>query len=329
MVAKEAFITLKHFIETKMRMSREYQPAILKILLQSGGKAHINKLAEALFSYDEAQKDYYKYIIGRHPTDVLVHKHKILYKKGQTYYLDMFGELSKDERDKLIALCNEKLEKYFANILKKAPAKITASKRYQVLQRAGGRCALCKSSSKDYALDVDHIVPKNMGGSDDLANLQALCYRCNRAKRDTDTTNWHEVQESFAYRQKECEFCTMPKKRIEISGLLCVGVRDLYPVSKGHSLIIPKRHVESFFELYQTEINDMLHQVKEMKQTLQAQDKAILGFNLGINDGVIAGQTISHCHLHLIPRRKGDHPTPRGGIRNIFPNETYNINSTR
>jgi diadenosine tetraphosphate (Ap4A) HIT family hydrolase len=99
-----------------------------------------------------------------------------------------------------------------------------------------------------------------------------------------------------------------------------VAVFDGYPISQGHTLIIPKRHVGSFFELSPGEQAAILLFVKQVREELVRTQQPD-SFNLGLNDGPEAGQTIAHCHLHLIPRRKGDVEDPRGGVRWIIPSK--------
>ncbi len=96
-------------------------------------------------------------------------------------------------------------------------------------------------------------------------------------------------------------------------------ILDGYPVSRGHSLIMPTRHVASFRDLTDEEWSAILHLAREQAAVLMQEDPTIDGFNLGINDGLSAGQSIFHVHVHLIPRRKGDVPFPRGGVRGILP----------
>ncbi len=98
-----------------------------------------------------------------------------------------------------------------------------------------------------------------------------------------------------------------------------ISIFDKYPVTEHHCLIIPKRHKASFFTLDPKEQQDCIDLINQVKLQLCDMDETITGFNLGINDGVDAGQTIPHCHIHLIPRRKNDVVEPRGGIRNIIP----------
>ena len=115
-----------------------------------------------------------------------------------------------------------------------------------------------------------------------------------------------------------CPFCKKPKsKAIEITDL-SIAFLDEYPVSLGHTLIVPHRHIQSFFELSQEESRDILEVVQRCQVKLQAQYSPT-GYNLGINDGISAGQTILHVHLHLIPRYEGDCSDPRGGIRWVIP----------
>ena len=120
---------------------------------------------------------------------------------------------------------------------------------------------------------------------------------------------------------KDCIFCNLEPSRIEDRNEFFVAIKDLYPVTEGHTLIIPSRHVESFFELTRDEEIAMLDMLSSQKEELSQLDTTITGFNVGINDGEDAGQTIMHCHIHLIPRRKGDMESPRGGVRGVIPSK--------
>ena len=98
---------------------------------------------------------------------------------------------------------------------------------------------------------------------------------------------------------------------------MAYATQDKYPVAEGHTLIIPKRHVKDYFGLFQAEINAINALVIEEKEKL-GKDTSIEGFNIGVNCGEVAGQTVFHCHVHLIPRRKGDVKNPRGGVRHVI-----------
>jgi len=118
--------------------------------------------------------------------------------------------------------------------------------------------------------------------------------------------------------ENDCIFCNLEPDRIISESDYTVTIRDGFPVSEGHTLIIPKRHVQSFFELQAVEKAAVLQALDEAKEILD-QKFSTDGYNIGINDGEAAGQTIMHLHVHLIPRYKGDTPDPRGGVRWIFP----------
>jgi diadenosine tetraphosphate (Ap4A) HIT family hydrolase len=90
-------------------------------------------------------------------------------------------------------------------------------------------------------------------------------------------------------------------------------------VTKKHLLIIPKRHVSSYFDLGQPEINAIHYLANKWKKQIEREDNNVSGFNMGINDGKDAGQTIFHVHIHLIPRRHGDLDFPEGGVRGVIP----------
>ena len=115
-----------------------------------------------------------------------------------------------------------------------------------------------------------------------------------------------------------CPFCSLPQDRIISENESTVTIRDGYPVSEGHTLIIPKRHVESLFDCNPDEKADILQALEEAKVALD-REFAPDAYNIGINDGESAGQTIPHLHIHLIPRYTGDSEDPRGGVRWIFP----------
>ena len=95
-------------------------------------------------------------------------------------------------------------------------------------------------------------------------------------------------------------------------------ILDGYPVSPGHSLIIPKRHVGSFFDATPPERAALLALLDKAKELVEETHKPD-GYNIGINDGAAAGQTVPHLHIHLIPRYEGDQDDPRGGVRWVMP----------
>ncbi len=116
-----------------------------------------------------------------------------------------------------------------------------------------------------------------------------------------------------------CLFCEVNSIMDETP--LAYAIYDKFPVTKYHTLIIPKRHVAAYFDLTPQEIVDIHTLLNKQQNILVKADLTILGFNIGINCGQAAGQTIFHCHVHLIPRRIGDVEKPTGGIRNIIPHK--------
>ena len=117
-----------------------------------------------------------------------------------------------------------------------------------------------------------------------------------------------------------CYFCHIPEHRLVTTCTYTQTVRDGFPVSLGHTLIITKRHLSSYFELSQEEVAALHNALLTAKNDLDKQYSPD-GYNIGINDGAAAGQTIMHLHIHIIPRYIGDTKDPRGGIRYIFPDK--------
>ena len=115
-----------------------------------------------------------------------------------------------------------------------------------------------------------------------------------------------------------CPFCNMPPERIIDFNNLALVIRDGHPISPGHTLVIPKRHIGTWFEITQAEQQALLDLLAKAKAALETEFKPD-GYNIGINDGPAAGQTVPHLHMHLIPRYKGDLEDPRGGVRWIIP----------
>jgi diadenosine tetraphosphate (Ap4A) HIT family hydrolase len=116
----------------------------------------------------------------------------------------------------------------------------------------------------------------------------------------------------------DCPFCRLEKNRIRLESELAVAFLDGFPVAQGHTLVIPKQHVASLFELSdeeQTAVWKLIAQVRALLLFELQPD----GFNVGVNDGPAAGQTVPHAHVHVIPRRVGDVADPRGGVRWLLP----------
>ena len=120
-----------------------------------------------------------------------------------------------------------------------------------------------------------------------------------------------------------CIFCKIKTEELQFENQLAYSSRDSYPVSEFHSLIVPKRHVDSYFELTNDEIQACNELILRTKEKILKQDTSVKGFNIGTNAGKVAGQSIMHCHIHLIPRREGDVENPQGGVRSVIPEKQH------
>ena len=120
-----------------------------------------------------------------------------------------------------------------------------------------------------------------------------------------------------------CLFCDVKKTGIVYENELAYASYDSYPVSEHHCLIIPKRHIKDYFDLSNDELIACSDLIKVVKKEITNKDPLVKGFNLGTNIGIVSGQSIFHCHFHLIPRREGDVDNPQGGVRSVIPNKQH------
>ena len=120
-----------------------------------------------------------------------------------------------------------------------------------------------------------------------------------------------------------CLFCNINDNKLVCKNNLAYASYDSYPVSKYHCLIIPKRHIKDYFDLSKEELIACDELIKIVKEEILNKDQTIRGFNLGTNIGKVSGQSILHCHFHLIPRRESDIENPQGGVRSVIPNKQH------
>ena len=120
-----------------------------------------------------------------------------------------------------------------------------------------------------------------------------------------------------------CLFCNSKKSGVAYENKLAYASYDTYPVSDLHCLIIPKRHINNYFDLSDEELIACNNLIKLVKKEIIEKDKTVEAFNIGTNVGKISGQSIMHCHIHLIPRRKGDVNNPQGGVRSVIPKNQH------
>lgn len=321
-----SFENLRDFIRKRMRMSHVYQPVMIRELLIRCGKASIRNIAAAFLARDASQLEYYEQITKDMPGKVLG-KHGVVERDGEEYRLTIDpSSLSSEERDELVRLCDEAISAYLQkrgtavyDHRRAALRYLSGSLRYEVLKRAGFRCELCGISADERAIEVDHIFPRKHGGKDDLTNLQALCFKCNANKGARDDTNFRVIREGLNARQSDCIFCELPADRALASNALAFAIRDNYPVTHLHTLVIPKRHAATFFDLFEPERRAINQLLSGLRVEIMKKDASVSGFNVGMNNGDAAGQTVGHAHVHLIPRRQGDVQDPRGGVRGVIP----------
>ena len=310
-----------------MSMQHIYQPVMLIELLKNQGNASEETIARVILNRDPTQLDYYidkvRNMVGK-----VLRDNGITERDKEVHSLKDFQQLTQDEIEELINLCRDKLiefedkrgDKIWEHRATDREA-ISGSIRYEVLKRASRRCENCGVSVDERPIDVDHIVPRSVGGANDISNYQALCYICNTNKGNRDQTNFSELEKTYSVRKEGCLFCDIQidKKRVIEENTLAYVIRDAFAVTDHHTLIIPKRHTLDYFSLYQSEINAINQLIHSQKEKLNKLDRSIQGYNIGMNAGEVAGQTVFHCHIHLIPRRKNDVANPRGGVRNVIP----------
>jgi diadenosine tetraphosphate (Ap4A) HIT family hydrolase/5-methylcytosine-specific restriction endonuclease McrA len=317
------FDQLLAFIERDMRMSHIYQPAMIRVLLETGGRASREDIARALLNHDRSQLEYYAEIVRNMVGRVLADRN-VVKKDGQHYDLLGHDAFTTDQVQQLKEACEKKLSDYIArrgdSIWQHRKANngyVSGTLRYEVLKRAKFRCELCGVSADVRALEVDHITPRSKGGTDEIENLQALCYICNSMKRDRDNTDFRKVRAAHEERDSDCPFCA-PGPEALLENRLARLIEDAFPVTQGHLLAIPKRHISDYFELGTAEVRACQQLIEQGRDLLGQRDASIAGFNVGINCGTTAGQTVMHAHVHLIPRRMGDVANPRGGVRGVI-----------
>jgi ATP adenylyltransferase len=314
---------LVDFLEHKMSMSHVYQPLLVRALVDAGGAATVRQLAQVFLMQDESQLLYYEKRIREMPLKVLK-RHEVITSDGQLVSLSA-KELTLQQKAHIRMICEQKLQSFVQKrgigiwdyrLLDEEP--IPDSLRFLVLKAAGGRCQLCGISAKERPLDVDHIIPRSRGGKTEFTNLQALCSKCNRSKRNQDDTDFRSLPHHDA--DPQCAFCQsdLMSKAIEKNGSV-FAILDKYPVTPGHLLVIPLRHTPDWFSMTQSERLDADQLMRVLQARITAEDKRVAGFNIGANCGDVAGQTVGHAHIHLVPRRSGDVADPRGGVRGVIP----------
>ena len=296
------FETLKRFITEKMRMTEVYQPLVIRTLIENGGSASTRQLALAVLPYDTSQIEYYEVIMKRWPKETLKKHDIISYKRGEFALNADVTLLSEDQRKELTSLCTQKIQGFLdAKLARqqkiKIPTHITGLMRYEVLKRAKGRCVLCGVTKEERALDVDHIVPRSLGGKTESSNLQALCYVCNRSKRNLDDTDFrNSITPS---KNPDCRLCD-PVQSVIVQNIRSFALTEEGNSPKENIIVVPKRHVGSFFDLDQQEVNDCYALLRQQRNSL-SNEHANVKFEISVNEIQNYGHENFHTYISLIP----------------------------
>lgn len=322
-ISKTETMRLSDYLKGQMRMSHIYQPVMIWTLLDKGGNASIREIAREIAGYDEAMLEYYEERVKNMVGKVLARNKIASRALSDKQSFELTALYSQDEIEDLKGLCERKISEFIErrNIdiwdhRRNARRPVPGSVRYEVLVKAHHKCELCGVDASVRALEVDHIVPKSLGGPDSLDNYQALCYKCNTNKGNRSDIDLRSLSEDYVS-YGECIFCN--HSDVVEENELAKAYYDQYPVTRGHILIVPKRHVKGYFDLFQPELNAINRLMRSVRERLMSEDISITGFTVGTNDGEAAGQTVMHSHLHLIPRRVNDMDDARGGVRGVIP----------
>jgi ATP adenylyltransferase len=313
---------LKLFLEKKMVMSHIYQPLLIKLLVDSGGVATVRHLALQFLGYDESQVMYYEKTLKNMPIKVLS-RHGVIKRNEQLVMLEV-QKLSLEQKAEIKKICEQKIQDFIVNRglsiwdYRLLDANVVPdSLRFRVLKEARGRCAMCGVTRDDRPIDIDHIIPLSKGGKTVYSNLQVLCSKCNRSKGNKDQTDFRSLPK---VNESTCLFCSLlDSKKVIDENEFAFSIMDKYPVTTGYVLIIPIRHIASYSEITSAEMLAIHDLIKIRTRLLSEENQGVSDYNIGVNNGENAGQTIHHLHFHLIPRRKGDVVNPRGGIRSVVP----------
>ncbi|RYY26125.1 MAG: HNH endonuclease [Sphingomonadales bacterium] len=244
---------LRAFLENDMTMSHLYQPVMIRTILTGGGAATKRQIAAAFSAADLSQLEYYEAVLGKYPGPVLRRREIVELDDGVYRLARDLRRMDEWQRATLVSLCDAKV----ADFVSKRQAAIWAHRsgnadpvpgtlRWQVITRAMGRCEACGVSSEIRALEVDHIVPRSQGGSNELTNLQALCSLCNQQKLDRDQTDFHAAHAEVKHRREGCYVCQTPVDEDDLA--LVVELPDGLAVA-------PRRHGVDWRDLWQPEVN--------------------------------------------------------------------------
>lgn len=258
-------IRLRAFLETEMSMSHIYQPVMIRTILDGGGAATRRQIAAAISAADLSQLEYYEKVVSRYPGPVLRKRGIIEYADGIYRISRELGRLTEWDRAALRALCDARVADFVAERQDRIWAHradnrdpVPGTLRWQVISRALGKCEACGISSAERALEVDHIVARTRGGSNDISNLQALCSLCNVQKLDGEAVDFHAAHDAAATRHEGCALCEAASHQDLRNELARVVMASDVPV------VTPLRHGVRYIDLWQSEVNA----IRELERAL-------------------------------------------------------------
>lgn len=267
---------LADFVKHRMKMVHVFQPIMIRTLVEAGGSATDQDIARAFLSEDRAQLEYYTYIAKRWPRITLGRHGVVDYRRGSKGRRGVFtlnwDSPTDEQRRRIVELCNLRLQEYIDKNVGDLPwfdhlgaqSAIPGGIQYDVLARSGGVCVACGTPALKAPIHVDHIVPASRGGTDDPSNLQALCAKCNRAKRDKDATDFLLVQKRLKYSKRGCALCKA--RDVGPQNKLAVSIPSALTDAGRHWIIAPRSHVTRFSDLLPAQRNlciDLIEPVKE------------------------------------------------------------------
>ena len=296
------FEALRRFITEKMKMTEVYQPLVIRTLIENGGSASTRQLALAALPYDTSQVEYYEQVMKRWPK-ITLKKHDIISYQRDKFALNAnVSLLSEYQKAELTSLCTQKIQEFLDAKLTqqqkaKIPTHISGLMRYEILRRAKSRCVLCGITKEERALDVDHIIPRSLGGKTEISNLQALCYVCNRSKRNLDDTDFRNyIPPSI---NPDCRLCGFVQS-VTVQNIRAFALTEKENNPEENIIVVPKRHVGSFFDLDQKEVNDCYALLRQRRNYL-CNEQASLKFEISINEIQNHSHENFHTYIRLIP----------------------------
>ena len=303
---------LADFVKHRMKMVHVFQPIMIRTLVEAGGSATDQDIARAFLSEDRAQLEYYAYIAKRWPRKTLGRHGVVDYRRGAKGRRGVFtlnwDSPTDEQRRRIVELCNLRLQEYIDKNVGDLPwfdhlgaqSAIPGGIQYDVLARSGGVCVACGTPALKAPIHVDHIVPASRGGTDDPSNLQALCARCNRAKRDRDATDFLLVQKRLKYSKRGCVLCRArdvgPQNNLAVS--IPSGLTD----AGRHWIIAPRSHVTKFSDLLPAQRNLCIDLIEPVKEHMRGGGCGSCEFDVRIQTEAPEG---GHCRIDVVGSAPG------------------------